>query len=91
MTLAELQAVVAFGAPETMPSLQSLLALVPLLAQRRRMSVAKVYAMQAGAFFDAGLDVLATLPADSIAEAQEAMRLAWLALDPERMQKRVPE
>lgn len=89
MTLAELQSVVAFAAPDQLPRLQPLLALVPLLAQRRRMSLAKVYAMQAGVYFDAALDVLASLPADSVVEAHAALKQAWDALEPERMRQRV--
>lgn len=90
MTLAELQAVVAFGSPERLAALQILLALAPLLAQRRGVSVETVYAMQAADAFDAGLDVLASLPHGFIADAEIAMQQASAALDPERMQRRVP-
>lgn len=90
MTLAELQAVVAFGTPDRLASLHVLLALAPLLAQRRGVSVEFIYAMQAADFFDAGLDLLASLPHEFIVAAEIAMQRASEALEPERMQQRVP-
>jgi hypothetical protein len=90
VTLAELQAVVAFAAPAQLAALQPLLTLAPLIAQRRGVGIGEVYGMQAGNVFQWGIEALAeVLTDDAIVAAQEAMQQAWSALDPERMRRRM--
>jgi hypothetical protein len=90
VTLAELQAVVAFAAPAQLAQLQPLLTLAPLIAQRRGVGIGEVYGMQAGDVFEDGMTALAeVLTEDAIVSAQEAMQQAWSALDPERMRQRM--
>ncbi len=90
LTLAELQAVVAFAAPAQLGRLQPLLALAPLVAQRRGASVGEVYGMQSGDVFEAGMAELSELLTDDAVDAaRAAMQQAWVSLDPARMRQRM--
>lgn len=90
LTLAELQAVVAIAAPGQLGRMQPLLALVPLLAQRRSIDVNAVYAMPAGDVFDGGMAVVAgVLTDEAVAAAQVALQQAWAAVDPDRLRRRM--
>lgn len=90
MTLAELLAVAGLCLPASLRALEPLMAAVPLLAQRRGVSVDAVYAMQAGEAFGAIADEFADWISDAeIAAALAAVKDAEEALDPARMRERM--
>ncbi len=90
MTFAELLAVAGLCLPASLRALEPLMAAVPLLAQRRGVSVDAVYAMQAGEALGAVADEFADWISDqAMADAAEAMKQAEAALDPARMRERM--
>lgn len=90
MTLAELLAVAGLCLPASLRALEPLMAAVPLLAQRRGVSVDAVYAMQAGEAFGAIADEFADWISDAeISAASAAVKDAEAAIDPARMRERM--
>ena len=88
MTLAELHAVIGICLPAQLPRIAPLLALVPLLAQRERMSIDEVYAMPAALAFGALVAAFGEfVHGGMIDDAQAVMACAESALDAERMRE----
>lgn len=90
MTLAELLAVAGLCLPASLRALSPLMAAVPLLAQRRGVSIDAVYAMPAGEALGAVADEFADWISDGdLQNATEALQYAERVLDPTRMRERM--
>ncbi len=90
MTLAELYAVIGICAPAQLPRIAPLIALVPLFAQRRGVSMHAVYAMPAAFVFGAMATVFGDFAHNEMMnDAMTALADAEQALSPDRMRERM--
>ena len=90
MTLAELQALSAFLAPQQSGGLSPVLAMVPLYAAKSGRTIDSVYAMDAREVIDGIVDVLPDLLTTEMqAAAAEASAYIAEALSPDKLRKRM--
>lgn len=90
MTLAELQALSAFLAPQQAVGLSPVLAMVPLYAARSGRTMDVVYAMDAHEFMDGVVDVLPDLiTVEMQKDAGDVCAYIKEALNPESLRKRM--
>lgn len=90
MTLAELQALSAFLAPQQAVGLSPVLAMVPLYAARSGRTMDAVYAMDAQEFMNGVVDVLPDLiTVEMQGEAGSVCTYIREALNPESLRKRM--
>ena len=90
MTLAELQALSAFLAPQQSGGLSPVLAMVPLYAAKSKLTIDEVFAMDAREVIDGIVDVLPDLiTVEMQKDAGDVCAYIKEALNPESLRKRM--